>query len=299
MAEEPFACTYRELAALGEADMARGHRPDMARRDAEALLLHLLQKESPERNRAWLLAHWDDPMDRTTFREFVRVASRRRSGQPVQYILGHAEFFGLPFYVEPEVLIPRPETEHLVEETLRLAARMKEAGEIEIRIADVGTGSGAIAVALAHSLSDAEIVATDLSDKALALAQRNADRNNLAGRIEFLHGNLLEPLAGRRFSILASNPPYIPWPDKSTLPVEVRDHEPHLALFGGNDGLDIYRRLIPGAREVLIPKGWLVLEIGFGQQPAIQEMLLANGYGEVHFIPDYQGIPRVAAGRNI
>jgi release factor glutamine methyltransferase len=244
------------------------------------------------RDRAWLLAHGDDAVELANAAAFAEIVGRRLAGEPIQYITGSAEFYGLPFAVAPGVLIPRPETEHLVEEVLRLAAQFPAP-----RIADIGTGSGAIAVALAHSLQQAQITATDLSEQALGIARKNALHNGVLNRIEFLEGDLFAPLAGQRFDIVASNPPYVPLADSPSLSVEVREFEPHSALFAGEDGLDLYRRLIPAAREHLVPGGWLVLEIGYGQRPAIQQLLTQSGYGEIHFVPDYQRISRVACGR--
>jgi release factor glutamine methyltransferase len=279
--------TLRELINEAEARLRSGPHPDRARLDAETLLLHLLKQ-----NRAWLFGHGDDAASTDTQDSLAATIARRQAGEPLQYITGEAEFFGLPFAVSPGVLIPRPETEHLVEEVIRLAGEFTEP-----RIADIGTGSGAIAVALAHSLSNAHISAIDLSPQALAIARQNAIQNQVEDRIEFLEGNLLVPLAWRSFHIIASNPPYVPLSDRDSLSVEVRDHEPHSALFAGDDGLSIYRRLVPDARDLLIPGGWLVMEIGYGQQVAIEELVTANGYCNLHFIADYQGIPRVAAGQ--
>ena len=281
----------RALIAEGEDALATGPHPERARLDAESLLLHILRRSDASRNKAWLVAHWNSPVVPPVEAEFEALIARRLTGEPIQYITGQAEFFGLPFAVAPGVLIPRPETEHLVEEVLRLAQNLPHP-----RIADIGAGSGAIAVALAHALPHAEITATDLSLPALAIARDNAERNHVAGRITFLHGDLFAPLTGS-YSILASNPPYIPERDRLTLSVEVRDFEPSSALFAGPDGLSIYRRLIPEAVSFLAPMGWLVLEIGYGQQPAIEGLLLENGYCDVQFLPDYQGIPRVAVGR--
>jgi release factor glutamine methyltransferase len=278
--------TLRELVAAAERELLAGPHPDRARLDAETLLLHRLGS-----NRAWLLAHWDDPAGDLATGLEPNIA-RRRAGEPIQYITGEAEFFGLPFAVAPGVLIPRPETEHLVEEAIRLAA-----GWESPRIADIGTGSGAIAVALASSLTKARLTATDLSSDALAIAKDNAERNHVAERIRFLQGDLLAPLAGESFHIVASNPPYVPLDDLGSLSVEVREYEPHQALFAGGDGLDVYKRLIPGARARLVPDGWLLLEIGYGQRTAIAGLLEASGYGEIRFLPDYQGIPRVACGK--
>jgi release factor glutamine methyltransferase len=278
--------TLRELVSEAEATLRMGPHPERARLDAETLLLHLLKQ-----NRAWLLGHGDDPAALETQTTFTDLIALRSAGEPIQYITGEAEFFGLPFTVAPGVLIPRPETEHLVEEVIRLAEALTEP-----RIADIGTGSGAIAVALAHSLPQAHITATDFSPQALAIGQQNAVRNDIQSRIDFFEGDLLAPLAGQSFHIIASNPPYVPLADRDSLSVEVRDHEPHFALFAGDDGFSIYRRLVPDARELLTPGGWLVMEIGYGQWKAIEKMMIENKYGDVHSIADYQGIPRVAAG---
>lgn len=276
--------TLRELLAEAVAALRSGPHPERARLDAETLLLHLLKQ-----NRAWFLGHGYDEAPVDMQDSFAATIARRQAGEPIQYITGEAEFFGLPFTVAPGVLIPRPETEHLVEEVIRLAGAF-----IESRIADIGTGSGAIAIALAHSLPLAHITATDLSTQALAIAKQNAVRNRVEDRIQFVEGDLLAPLAGQSFHIIASNPPYIPMADRGSLSVEVREHEPHSALFAGNDGLSIYRRLIPDTLELLVPGGWLVMEIGYGQRQAIEEMMLASGYRDPRFIADYQGIPRVA-----
>jgi release factor glutamine methyltransferase len=281
--------TLRETVAAAEAKLLQSPHPERARLDAETLLLHALCQD-----RAWLLAHWDDeaePAVACVYHEFV---ARRQTGEPIQYITGSSEFFGLPFSVGPGVLIPRPETEHLVEEVIRLAS---EFDTTPLRIADIGTGSGIIAVAVAHALPQAQISAIDSSAPALAIALKNAQQNHLEDRIQFLEGDLLAPFAGQTFHILASNPPYIPATDHDSLSVEVRDHEPHAALFAGEDGLAIYQRLIPEAHALLVPGGWLVLEIGHGQQAAIEQLLQTNSYGDIHFVADYQSIPRVAAGR--
>ncbi len=186
-------------------------------------------------------------------------------------------------------LIPRPETEHLVEKALELAARFDRP-----RIVDVGTGSGAIAVALAHSLPAAVVTAIDVSAAALAVARRNAQRNGAEERIRFVEGDLLAPLNGECSDLVVSNPPYVPEVDRSSLSVEVREYEPGLALFAGDDGLDVYRRLIPAAHTLLAPGGWIALEIGFGQEQAVRALLAASGFAEIAFSPDLQGIPRVA-----
>ena len=165
------------------------------------------------------------------------------------------------------------------------------------RILDVGTGSGAIAIALATQLQDAAITAIDISDSALSIARQNATRNGVVDRIRFLHGDLLAPVAGEQFEIIASNPPYVPNTDRALISVEVREHEPHVALFGGHDGLEIYRRLIPAAYDALVPGGYLAFEFGFSQQPDIESLLTAAGFVNIEFTHDLQGIPRIASAQ--
>jgi release factor glutamine methyltransferase len=279
--------TLQEWLRNGEAQLAAGPHPDRARRDAETLLLHHIGH-----NRAWLMAHGDEEFGACTTIGYAVSLDRRQRGEPIQYITGEAEFYGLPFRVTPAVLIPRPETEHSVEKVIALCRELEGP-----RVVDVGTGSGAIAVALAHELQHADVIATDISLEALAIARANADRNGVADRVRFLEGDLLAPVAGERFDIVVSNPPYVSTDDRANLDVEVREYEPHTALFAGADGLAIYRRLIPQAMEVLVPGGHIVLEIGYDQRDAIHELLAANGYTDIDFIADLQGIARVAVAR--
>ena len=270
---------------LGEFALKDGPHPERARRDADVLLMHTRKK-----SRAWLMAHGDELLSDELFLSYTELLERRRRGEPIQYITGETEFYGLPFRVMPEVLIPRPETEHLVEKVIELAARFEQP-----RIVDVGTGSGAIAVALAHEWLSAVITAIDLSSSALAIARENAKRNEVD--LRFLDGDLLAPVAGECFEIVVSNPPYVPSGDRATLSVEVREYEPALALFAGDDGLDVYRRLIPAAFGALVPGGYVALEIGYGQSKAITELLAKAGFEQIEFVPDLQGIPRVACAR--
>ena len=270
---------------LGEFALKDGPHPQSARRDVELLLTHTLKK-----SRAWLLAHAEEELSGEQDANYTALVSLRRKGEPIQYITGETEFYGLPFRVTPEVLIPRPETEHLVEKVIELAARFQQP-----RIVDVGTGSGAIAVALAHECFFAVMTAIDISSRALAIAEENAKRSGAS--IRFLEGDLLAPVAGECFEIVVSNPPYVPSGDRATLSVEVREYEPALALFAGDDGLDVYRRLIPAAFVVLTPGGYVALEIGYGQSKAITELLTRAGFEQIEFIPDLQGIPRVAYAR--
>jgi release factor glutamine methyltransferase len=238
------------------------------------------------------MAHWEEELPDQRASNYMELIERRYKGEPIQYITGEAEFYGLPFRVTPDVLIPRPETEHLVEKVLGLASTLNAP-----RIVDVGTGSGAIAVALANHLPHATITAIDLSTPALDIARENAEHNCVAERINFLEGDLLGPVAGQSFDIVVSNPPYVPQADRDSLAVEVRDHEPALALFAGKDGLDVYRRLIPAAFHALVPGGHVALEIGFGQSQAIRELFASAGFNQIEFVPDLQNIPRVAVAR--
>lgn len=267
--------------------LAAGFHPDRARADAELLLMHFLGI-----SRAWLIAHPDHEIEFSKWESYYEFLQRRCYGEPIQYMIGETEFYGLPFKVNADVLIPRPETEHLVEKVLELAQDFDRP-----RIIDIGTGSGAIAVALAHQLPAAEITATDLSESALVLARENAARNGVESRIRFLQGDLLSPVAGELFDIVASNPPYVPNTDRALIAVEVREYEPPLALFAGNDGLAVYRRLIPAAYIGLVPGGFLALEIGFTQAEAIERLLASASFRNIAFTPDLQGIPRVASAQ--
>lgn len=269
----------------GTARLSTGPHAERARMDAELLLMRVL-----DRNKAWLMTHGNDDVAEELCGRFAELLGRRYRGEPIQHITGECEFYGLPFKVTRDVLVPRPDTEHLVEKVIAFAQGFERP-----RVLDVGTGSGAIAVALAHTLTAPEITATDLSASALAVARENAERNNVAAQIRFLQGDLLTPVVGEPFDIVASNPPYVPNSDRALIAVEVREYEPALALFGGEDGLDIYRRLIPAAHAALVPGGFIALEIGFTQAEAIERLLASHQFRNIAFTPDLQGIPRVAS----
>lgn len=288
----PDPRTINGLLREAQLRLAAGPHPERARLDAETLLVQLLEQHEPQHNRAWMLAHGEQVLLPQTGSRFRELLARRIAGEPIQYIAGETEFYGLPFFVTPDVLIPRPETEHLVETTLQHAAQCAQP-----RILDIGTGSGAIAIALAAHLPEASVTAIDISPRALAVAQRNAERNGLAGRIRFLAGDLLHPVEGERFHFIVSNPPYVCDQDRTSLAVEVRDFEPHAALFAGSDGLAIYRRLIPAALTALNAGGSLAIEIGHGQREAVSALLASSGFAGIEFISDLQSIPRVAVAQ--
>jgi release factor glutamine methyltransferase len=264
---------------------------------AELLLMHTLGCD-----RAWIYTHPEGPLDSATMANYFALVARRAAGEPVQYLTSKQEFWGLEFEVTPAVLIPRPETEHVVEVALeRLSAR--GASGQPVRIADVGTGSGCIAVALARELPHAEIVATDISAAALEVARRNATRHGVSARIHFVEADLLEaasllPLATSHlplpFDLIVSNPPYIARDEAASLPREVREHEPEEALFGGAAGLEIYARLIEQAGSLLLPGGILVVELGYGSDERVREMFhVKHCWHKVSITNDLAGIPRV------
>ncbi len=244
---------------------------------AEVLLAHAVG-----RDRAWLYAHSDEELKELWWIHYGRYLHERLKGKPTQYITGTQEFYGRDFDVTPDVLIPRPETEHLIEAVL---ARRDGA----LRILDIGTGSGAIAVTLALE-TGARVVATDISPAALRVAAANARR--LQARVEFVACDLASALRGP-FDLIATNPPYVPSAGKAGLQREVRDYEPEIALYGGADGTEVYRRLIPEVCALLKPKGWLVMELG--EARPVQELL--SDWEDVEVLCDLAGLPRVAVAR--
>jgi len=270
--------------------------------DATVLLMHSLGLD-----RAALIAHPERPLTREQLAAIQRLVERRLRFEPIQYILGTQEFYGLALKVAPAVLIPRPETETLVEAVLthfhNPVPHSSQHHRDEwnpprnlLRIADIGTGSGAIAIALAHHLPQAQITALDLSLEALKIAEENAQTHAVADRIRFLESDLLAAVATEPpFDAIVSNPPYIPASDAPTLHPQVREFEPAQALFAGPQGLDIYARLIPQAFALLKPNGLLALEIGHGQRDAIAALLA--GWHDIEFLADLQQIPRVAIAK--
>ena len=250
-------------------------------RDAESILLH-----ATGLRRTDLITQPERPLSADQAKSYRELIARRERHEPIQYITGEREFYGLRFIVTPDVLIPRPETEHLVE-----AALERIPPYTLFRIADIGTGSGAIAVALAVARRWARVLAIDISPEALQVAKQNASRHQVAEPIEFLEGDLLEGFEASSLDMVVSNPPYIASGEREALDAEVREFEPATALFAGPTGVEIYERLVPQAANVLRPGGWLLMEIGAGQQLQLSRLL--KDWSNVSFVPDLQGIPRV------
>jgi release factor glutamine methyltransferase len=303
---------------------------------AELLLLHALG-----RDRTWIYSHPEEKISPADAARYFALLVRRAAGEPTQHLTGKQEFWGLEFEVTPDILIPRPETEHLIEVALdRLAVREIRAGRKQtltgegLQIADIGTGSGCIAVALAKELPAAKIFATDISSAALTVAQRNATRHAFADRIHFLESNLFErlptvgaqyivpprsegaiaaipgsPVASNQspvpshqspfFDLIVSNPPYIGRREKESLEREVRDHEPEVALYGGEEGYELYAELIAQSAAHLKPGGLLVLELGHNSLPAVQPLLDAPTWTNVGVTNDLAGIHRVIAAERL
>lgn len=288
------------MATVRQTLVAGGHELAAAsphpRRDAELLLMHLLGWD-----RAALLTRPEHELRSSDLDRYHALLERRRTHEPMQYIVGTQEFFGLAFKVSSGVLIPRPETEHVVEALLdRLESLRKKPEQAEkpgsgcsLEIADVGTGSGAIAIALAHTVADCRVTAIDCSRKALAVAQENAESHGVSERVRVVEGDLLVGFSPGSFDAIVSNPPYVA--EGELLAPEVREYEPACALYAGPAGMEVYERLIPQAEEKLRPGGWLILELGHGQKEAIAHLL--KGWISLEFVDDFNGIPRVAAAR--
>ena len=252
---------------------------------AELILLHAMGW-----SREVLLSHLQEPVPAETAGHFYQLVAKRRERIPLQYLVGTQEFWGLEMKVTPAVLIPRPETEGIVEATISVLKKHPSP-----RIADVGCGSGCIVIALATELPQAFFYATDVSAAALAIARENAHRHSVAERIEFLNGDLLTPLANncKLLDVVVANPPYISEEDYDTLQPEVRDHEPPEALRGGKDGLAIVTQLLIQTRNALVPGGRLFLEIGMGQESKVRRLVRDTGLEWLRTLPDLQGHPRV------
>ncbi|KQZ66730.1 protein-(glutamine-N5) methyltransferase, release factor-specific [Rhodanobacter sp. Root561] len=254
------------------------------RADAELLLLHVLQQE-----RGWLFTHADDELATDVQTAFRQLVARREAGEPVAYLTGRRGFWTLDLEVTPATLIPRPETELLVELALQ---RLPDRAPVDV--VDLGTGSGAIALAIASERPQARVIATDASAAALAVARRNAQRHHL-DNVTFLHGDWLAPLPGQQFELIVSNPPYIEAADPHLAQGDLR-HEPASALASGDDGLDDIRRILVDARHHLRPGGWLLFEHGWNQGEAVRRLLELAGYADVFTAQDLELRDRVSGG---
>jgi release factor glutamine methyltransferase len=258
------------------------------RLDAELLLGHAIGLD-----RVHLIIEADRPLDASELSRFRELIKRRRTAEPVAYILGRREFFGLAIAVDRRVLIPRPDTEILVETALKRTERLDAAG----RALDLCTGSGCVALAFARQRQSWQLTAVDVSADAIELGRQNAERLGLASTIRFLVGDLYEPLpVDERFDLITANPPYIPAPEVERLEPGIREFEPTIALDGGPDGLRVTRRIIQGARKLLAPGGVLALEMGYDQGPRVEELMQAVGLTRILRARDYGGHERVASG---
>ena len=260
-----------------------GKGVENARLEAEWLLCEALSLD-----RVGLYLNFDKPLSDEELTAFRQMVARRAKREPLQHILGTQEFMGMEFKVSPAVLIPRHDTETLLQEALRIAPKAASA-------LDIGTGSGCVAIALAKNLPDAAIMSVDISAAALELAAQNAALNGV--QVDFRQGSIFEPVQGGRFDLIVSNPPYIPTADLAGLEPEVRDFEPRAALDGGADGLDFYRQIIYQAPKYLTAKGWLLVEIGIGQWAEVKELFASAGFSAIFAANDPGGIERVVGGQ--
>ena len=263
------------------------------RLDAELILSYVL-----DRNRAWLITHFQDALGEDEQKVFEGLVLRRAQHEPLQHILGRQEFWGLDFKVTPDVLIPRPETEQIIESALGIARQTNS----RITLLDLCTGSGCIAVSLAHELASSRIIATDASPEALTVAQENAARHKVTDRVTFLQGDLFAPLEmldiREQIDIIVTNPPYIPSGDLSTLQPEVRDYEPEMALIAGPEGTEIGTAIIRQAPAFLKQGGTLIMEMGIGQANELSVVVNKTGaYNALEVLKDLAGIERVIVAR--
>ncbi len=275
--------------AIQELKRAQSKSPPLS---ADLLLACVLH-----RDRVRILTHPEESISEEAWARFQDMVLRRAKGEPFQYLTGEQEFYGLPFQTGPGALIPRPETEILVENAIRLIRNQPHPGA---RFLDVGTGSGCIAVSIAHEVPTAAGWAVDLSSAALEIARGNARQHGVAERILLIRSNLLDCFpCSPAFDFVFCNPPYVALKDCDSLPREVRDYEPHLALFGGESGMQIYQDLIPAVPPRLVPGGHLLLELGAGQAEQVKQLVEHEGLAVETIVRDLQGIPRCLIGRKL
>ncbi|HQZ96466.1 MAG TPA: peptide chain release factor N(5)-glutamine methyltransferase [Pyrinomonadaceae bacterium] len=259
---------------------------DDARREASSLMAFAIGKTS-----AFIFAHPEYELTEAESKAFDSAVERREAREPFHYIVGRKEFYGLDFTVAPGVLIPRPETELLVEDAINILGELPNP-----RFVEIGVGSGCISVSILHNSPRATAVAVDISEPALGIARKNAEFYNVADRLALHHGDVYQGVEGE-FDLIVSNPPYIPDSDLTTLQTEVGSFEPHSALFGGDDGLYIVRRIVADAPKFLKKGGHILIEIGFGQARSVKELFDVAIWCEIDFIRDLQGIERIAKAR--
>jgi release factor glutamine methyltransferase len=268
-----------------------------ARREAGSLLEHIVGCD-----RTFLITHADDLLNADDMQRYNALVTRRAAGEPLQYLTGQQEFYGLEFEVTPDVLIPRPETELLIEKALLLIKEKTKTEKTDVlSICDLGTGSGCIAVTLLHLMPHARATALDISTNALRVAARNAARHNVSERLTLIESDCFAALEGTsaQFDLIASNPPYINEADLDNLQREVREHEPRLALTPGADGLRMIRRLLADAPRFVIPDGHLLIEIGYDQHTAVERMIDTKIWQLLDIYKDLQSIPRTVALQKI
>lgn len=257
------------------------------RREAASLLTFALG-----RDKTFLLAHPEYELTAKEQELFSDVIYRRAAREPLQYITGVQEFYGLEFAVTPDVLIPRPETEMVVEAAVEILSSLDRP-----RFCEIGIGSGCIAISILVHTQNSQAVGLDVSPAALVVGKRNAEKNGVADRLELRRSDVFAALTDEKFDLIASNPPYVPSEEIDGLQEEVRDFEPHVALTDGDDGLSIVRRIVAESPRYLLPGGMLLMEIGFNQSPRVAEMFDRILWSELRFLPDLQGIPRMVKAR--
>lgn len=289
--QETRIWTIRELMKVS-IDLLQKKAFDEARLNVELLLAHALKCQ-----RIQLYTGFDKPLSKHEMREFRTLFERRLNREPLQYIVGSAGFMGLQFRVDPRVLIPRPETETLVEQTMLLCNAL--AGRSRITMLEVGTGSGNIAVSIAKYIKHAFVTSIDISSQAIEVAELNAKVHEVTDRVEFRVLDAYEPVDQillRRFDLLVSNPPYTSAEEWESLPLEVKKYEPRTATTDGRDGLDFFRRIIELAPYCLSDRGSVVFEVGYGQADAVRRMMSDSGFFNIYVVPDLQNVPRVVIG---
>ena len=277
--------TIAQALADAEAALSNADIPE-PRREANSLLQFAIA-----RDRAFVVAHPEYELSEQEFSVFNDAVARRAAREPFQHIVGKQEFYGLDFLVTLDVLIPRPETEILVERAIELI------GEREARFLDIGVGSGCISVALLKNCPNVTGFAVDVSEAAIEIAQRNATLHGVKEQLTICVSDVFDNVPSRPFDVIVSNPPYIPLADIETLQPEVREHEPNQALTDGSDGLAIIRRIVAGAVDYLVPGGYLLIEIGFGQHENVRLLFPKDLWQTVDIIPDLQGIPRIVVAQ--